>query len=136
MRGYNLGFGQAAFRFVLGAAVLSLWAGTAAPALSQSQSQTGTAPEAQAFTPPPRSIADITAILDSEKPNQAKVAAAQQSAAAQPPKRASDSDLQKVYPAHPKAADNLGRQQQAIADYTKAVELAARNQDAPTTMYG
>ncbi|MGA3306087.1 MAG: tetratricopeptide repeat protein, partial [Stellaceae bacterium] len=136
MRGYNLGFGQAAFRFVLGAAVLSLWAGTAAPALSQSQSQTGNAPEAQAFTPPPRSIADITAILDSEKPDPAKVAAAQQSAAAQPPAGASDADLQKFYSARAQAADNLGRQQQAIADYTKAVELAARNQDAPTTMYG
>src|ERR1700691_3200576 len=136
MRGYNLGFGQAAFRFVLGAAVLSLWAGTAAPALSQSQSQTGTAPEAQAFTPPPRSIADITAILDSEKPDPAQVAVSKQRADAQLPVGASDSDLQKFYSARGEAADNLGRQQQAIADYTKAVELAARNQDAPTTMYG
>ena len=71
----NLGFGQAAFRFVLVTAVLSLGAGAAAPALSQSNA--GNAPEAQAFTPPPRSIADITAILDSEKPDPAKVAAAQ-----------------------------------------------------------
>jgi CHAT domain-containing protein len=126
MQRNNLGFGQAAFRFVVGAAILGLGAWMAAPAWSQSNA--GNAPEAQAFTPPPRSIADITAILDSEKPDPVKVAAAQQSAAAQPPAGASDSDLQKFYSARAQAADNLGRQQQAIADYSKALELAGRNQ--------
>ena len=81
MRLKSFGFGRAAFRFVPAAALIfGAWA--AAPAWSQSPPQTGNAPEAQAFTPPPRSIADITAILDSEKPDPVKVAAAQQSAAA------------------------------------------------------
>jgi len=124
MRGKNLGFGRMTFRFVLGAAVLGFSAWAAAPALSQSA---GNAPEAQAFTPPPRSIADITAILDREKPDPAKVAAAQQRVAAQPPSGASDVELQKFYSTRADAANDLGRQQQAIADYTKAVELAERN---------
>ncbi|MGA2089623.1 MAG: CHAT domain-containing tetratricopeptide repeat protein [Stellaceae bacterium] len=111
---------------MLGAAMLGFGVWAAAPALSQSTA--GNAPEAQAFTPPPRSIADITAILDREKPDPAKVAEANKRADAQPPSGASDVELQKFYSDRAEAADNLGRSQQAIADYTKAVELAARNQ--------
>jgi hypothetical protein len=87
MRLKSLGFGRAAFRFVLAAAVSIFGAWAAAPALSQSNA--GNAPEAQAFTPPPRSIADITAILDSEKPDPAKIAARQATADATPPSNVS-----------------------------------------------
>ncbi|MGA2088734.1 MAG: tetratricopeptide repeat protein, partial [Stellaceae bacterium] len=125
MRGKSLGFGRTAFRFMLGAAMLGFGVWAAAPALSQSTA--GNAPEAQAFTPPPRSIADITAILDREKPDPAKIAEASKRADAQPPAGASDVELQKFYSTRADAANDLGRQQQAIADYTKAVELAERN---------
>jgi CHAT domain-containing protein/tetratricopeptide (TPR) repeat protein len=126
MRGKSLGFERLAPRIALGAALalsLPLW--DSSPVRAQAA---GNAPEAQAFTPPPRSIADITAILDREKPDPAKVAEQKSRADAQPPSGASDVDLQKFYSARADAAENLGRQQQAIADFTKAVELAERNQ--------
>src|SRR5208282_6007831 len=105
MQGKSLGFGQAALRAMLGAAVLSLGLWDSAPAWAQAAG--GNVPEAQAFTPPPRSIADITAILDRQKPDPAKVAEASKRADAQPPSGASDVDLQKFYSDRAQAADNL-----------------------------
>ena len=77
------GYGRIAALFV--AASLILGWGAAVRAQSAAN-----APEAHAFTPPPRSIADITAILDREKPDPAKIAEAKQRADAQPPSGASD----------------------------------------------
>ena len=45
------------------------------------------------FVAPPRTIADITAILDNEKPDAAKIKERQEEADAEPPKNASRSDL-------------------------------------------
>ena len=115
------GYGRIAALFV--AASLILGWGAAVRAQSAAN-----APEAHAFTPPPRSIADITAILDREKPDPAKIAEAKQRADAQPPSGASDVELQKFYSSRGEAADNLGRSQQAITDFGKAVDLAQRNQ--------
>ena len=67
------GYGRIAALFV--AASLILGWGAAVRAQSAAN-----APEAHAFTPPPRSIADITAILDREKPDPAKIAEAKQRA--------------------------------------------------------
>jgi len=86
-----------------------------------------TAPQAEAekFTPPPRSIADITAILDQEKPNPGKVAEQKAIADAVPPAGLGAIDLEQFYTKRGIAADVLGRGQQAAADLHKALDLAA-----------
>ena len=49
------------------------------------------------FVAPPRTIADITAILDSEKPNEAKIAERKANADATPPANASPAKLAQFY---------------------------------------
>ncbi|MGH7248106.1 MAG: hypothetical protein ACREH9_08380, partial [Pseudomonadota bacterium] len=57
----------------------------------------GAAPIKPAFVPPPRTSADITAILDSEKPDQAQIAARKAAADANPPSNASTAKLAQFY---------------------------------------
>ena len=79
---------------------------------------------APVFVPPPRSIADITAILDQEKPDPAKAAERQRIADGQPPPGATDIALAKFYMARAAAEELLGRFPQLIADLHKAIDLA------------
>ena len=65
----------------------------AAPTDDTEIAPAGAAPVATAFVAPPRSIADITAILDSEKPDAAKIAARQATADATPPSNVSTEKL-------------------------------------------
>jgi len=78
---------------------------------------------AQTFVPPPRSIADITAVLDSDKPDPTKLARYAAQADAQPPTGASGSTLAKFYRDRAVAASQVGRAEQWIADAKEALRL-------------
>ena len=88
-----------------------------------------TAP-AQTFVPPPRSISDITAVLDSEKPDPAKLARYLAQADAQVPAGASPAPLAEFYRDRSVAASQLGRIDQWIADAKEALKLADQVNDA------
>jgi CHAT domain-containing protein len=75
------------------------------------------------FEPPPRTIADITAILDKEKPDPAKRAAALAAADKEPPAGAAPFDLVDFYYQRGIAARQVGRNRQFIDDQKKALEL-------------
>ena len=76
------------------------------------------------FVAPPRSIADITAILDQEKPDPAKRAKLEAEAAAEPPADADRYKLKDFYYKRGQARASLGRLNEAVADSAKAVEYA------------
>jgi CHAT domain-containing protein len=74
------------------------------------------------FVAPPRSIADITAILDSEKPDPAKIEFIRAAADAAPPASASREQLARFYYDRGGARSALGRLGDAMADANKALE--------------
>src|ERR1043166_5471368 len=75
------------------------------------------------FVAPPRTIADITAILDSEKPDPARIAALKTAADASPPAGASGEKLARFYNERGNARSALGRLSDATADANKALEV-------------
>jgi CHAT domain-containing protein len=85
----------------------------------------GRPPEAVAqhvqFVAPPRTIADITAILDQERPDPAKRAKTEADAAAEPPAHAEATKLKEFYFRRGQARASVGRLKDAIADCEKAV---------------
>jgi len=89
----------------------------------------GGTPEAVAqraqFVAPPRTIADITAILDQEKPDPATRAKGEAFAAAEPPAHADPQKLKDFYFRRAQARASVGRLKDAIADSEKAVAKAA-----------
>ncbi|HLI21250.1 MAG TPA: hypothetical protein VKV32_09060, partial [Stellaceae bacterium] len=107
-------------RFLLVALILAM---TYQRALAQAQAPA-------TFVAPPRSIDDITAILDQQKPDPAKVTALTQKADAQEPSSLSDKDRVQFYADRGDAAILLGRDQQALADMQKALDLVSA-QKAP-----
>ncbi len=82
------------------------------------------------FVAPPRTIADITAILDSEKPDPAKIAKLQAEAEAPVPGKASRPELAKFYYQRGNARARLGQLSGALADADKALESARGAVDA------
>jgi CHAT domain-containing protein len=111
------GFVRVLRRGALGAAALGL-CGLAGVSSARA------ADAAPVFVPPPRSIADITAILDQEKPDPAKVAERKRIADAAPPSALGDVALAKFYMDRGAAAGLLGRFPQLVADLHQAVDLA------------
>jgi CHAT domain-containing protein len=77
-----------------------------------------------AFVAPPRTIADITAILDQEKPNRAVIAKANANADALPPEDLSPSKLAQFYFDRARARSQLMRNRESLADVQKALEVA------------
>jgi CHAT domain-containing protein len=75
-----------------------------------------------AFVAPPRTIADITAVLDSEKPDPAKIEVIRAAADAAPPAGASREKLARFYYDRGNARAALGRLSDATADANKALE--------------
>jgi CHAT domain-containing protein len=71
---------------------------------------------------PPRTIADVTAILDAEKPDSKKIAELQSQADGAPPKNVSRSDLAQFYYDRGNARAQLGRVSDALSDAKAAVE--------------
>ena len=74
-----------------------------------------------AFVAPPRTIADVTAILDSEKPNEAKIAERKANADATPPVNASPGKLAQFYYDRGAARALLARNKDALADGLQAL---------------
>ena len=75
------------------------------------------------FVPPPRSVADITAILDQEKPDPNKAARLRAEADAKPPATSDRATLAKFHYGRCTARGTLGDLRAAIADCQKAVDL-------------
>lgn len=82
---------------------------------------------------PPRGIGDITAVLDKEKPEAARLAKWQAQAAAQPPKAKSPSKLAQFYYDRGYALAFLGRDREALADGLMALEIGKGRIDAHQT---
>jgi len=78
---------------------------------------------AASFVAPPRTIADITAILDSEKPNAAKIAELKAEADAAPTDKESKAELAQFYFDRANARAQLGRLAGTLADADKAIEV-------------
>ena len=76
------------------------------------------------FVAPPRSITDITAILDAEKPDPQLIAKLTGAADAMPPKDNDRLTLAKFYYERGNARKQLGRMREALDDGQKAVEAA------------
>lgn len=79
------------------------------------------------FLPPPRSIADITAILDSEKPDPATLARMKSAADAEPADGLSQESLAHFYYARSEARGILGRSLDALTDSRHALTLAQQD---------
>ncbi len=101
-------------------------AGKAAPA-SAPKADTGAPVDASlapaVFVAPPRTIADITAILDQEKPDSAKIAKAKAAADATLPAGSSAAKLTQFYYDRGNARSFLARNQEALDDGKKALEV-------------
>ncbi|HEY1503185.1 MAG TPA: CHAT domain-containing protein [Stellaceae bacterium] len=109
--------GSVLWRKAGGGFVAALIAVTPLPVQAQS-------PATPNFVPPPRSIADITAILDQEKPDPAKIAKTTAAADAQSPAGIDDRGVIDFLVKRGDAAAALGRSQQALTDLRKAVEVS------------
>lgn len=80
----------------------------------------------QASAVPPRSIADITAILEQQKPDPAVFAERQRAAREEPPAGASGSALAEFLTRRASTRSDLGLLAEAIGDAQRALEVAER----------
>jgi len=102
-------------------------AGTPAPAAPKEDAAAvpaGAVPLPTTFVAPPRTIADITAILDSEKPDAAKIAARKVAADAAPPHNGPAEKLAQFYYDRGTARALLARNKDALADGLQALAIA------------
>ncbi|MEJ2436222.1 MAG: hypothetical protein P8Y53_24915, partial [Pseudolabrys sp.] len=76
------------------------------------------------YVAPPRTISDITAILDGEKPDAGKIAMRKAKADAEPPAHASHVQIARFYYGRAGARAKLGRLRDALDDSTKALQAA------------
>lgn len=81
------------------------------------------------FVPPPRSIADITAILDQEKPDPGKIAQQTAAADATPKPGLDDAGMIDFLVRRGAAETDIGRDAAALADLRAAVEMAGQRHD-------
>src|SRR5262249_50882928 len=87
--------------------------------------------ETPSFVAPPRTIADITAILEQEKPDPQRFAKLQADASAQPPAGADRQAVARFLYGRADARSTLGRVGDAIGDLEVALEYArAEHMDA------
>jgi CHAT domain-containing protein/tetratricopeptide (TPR) repeat protein len=106
------------------------------PAVSLEQAKQITAQfQGKGFTPPPRTIADITAILDQQKPDPAKAEATRKAADAEVPAGLQGLALAKFYFDRGTAAGDIGRINQRVDDIRKAVEIARPTRNIALGMY-
>jgi CHAT domain-containing protein/tetratricopeptide (TPR) repeat protein len=83
-----------------------------------------------AFVAPPRTITDITAILDGEKPDAEKIDKLRADAIAEVPAKASREELARFYYKRGQARAQLGQLRDATVDAEKALETARGAVDA------
>ena len=84
------------------------------------------------FVAPPRTISDITAVLDQDKPDPKVAARLRAEADAEPKAGIAGGELAKFHYARCQARGALGEFRNAVADCEKAVELAQRSLDQRT----
>ncbi|MBV9982113.1 MAG: CHAT domain-containing protein [Bradyrhizobium sp.] len=84
----------------------------------------GAAPAA-GFVAPPRTISDVTAILDNEKPDLKTIEALKDDANAAPSGKESRADLAQFYFDRANARAQLGRLADSITDINKAIDVGA-----------
>jgi CHAT domain-containing protein len=101
----------------------------AAPKEDTAGPPAGAAPVPTAFVAPPRTIADITAILDSEKPDAAKIAKREAIAGATPPSNVPAAKLADFYYDRAAARALLARNKDALADGLQALDIAKNGLD-------
>ncbi len=104
-------------------------AGAPAPAAPKADTPAlpaGAAPVQPTFVAPPRAISDITAILDSEKPDEAKIAKRKAEADAALPSNLSGSTLAQFYYDRGNARALLARNKDALADGLQALAVAEK----------
>lgn len=94
------------------------------PAVAQTAAPTTTAPVAPALAAPPRSIADIVAILDQEKPDPAKRTQLIAQAETVEPAGLDERKRSQFLWGRAQALLQLGRAEAALADATEAARLA------------
>jgi tetratricopeptide (TPR) repeat protein len=82
------------------------------------------------FVAPPRTINDITAILDGEKPDPAKLRKLKAEAEEAAPRGGSPTDLARFYYRRGTARASLGQLKESIADAELATSLARKSGDA------
>jgi CHAT domain-containing protein len=106
-------------------------AGVAAPAAPKDASAAPDAPLEirTSFVAPPRTIADITAILDSEKPDEAQIAKRKATADAAPAKGLSGPNLAQFLFDRAAARALLARNKDALADGLQALDIAKHGMD-------
>ena len=108
-------------------------AGKAAP--SAPKTDTGAPKDAVAiravFVAPPRTIADITDILDKERPDSAKLAKLKDDADKAPPQGVAATTLAQFYYDRGNARALLARNKEALADGLKALETGKRRHSLP-----
>ncbi|HEX4409208.1 MAG TPA: CHAT domain-containing protein [Xanthobacteraceae bacterium] len=104
-------------------------AGTPAPAAPKEDAISAQSPTEiqRTFVAPPRTIADIAAILDSEKPDPAKIAKRKADAEASPPGGGSTTTQAEFYLARGNARALLARNKDALADGLQALSIAGHS---------
>ncbi|HTO59893.1 MAG TPA: CHAT domain-containing tetratricopeptide repeat protein [Bradyrhizobium sp.] len=95
----------------------------ALPTEASPKPQAGAAPAG--FVAPPRTISDVTAILDNEKPDLKTIEALKDDANAEPTGKESRADLAQFYFDRANARAQLGRLADSITDINKAIEVGA-----------
>jgi tetratricopeptide (TPR) repeat protein len=95
----------------------------AAPVVRETASKDAAVAAPAGFVAPPRTIADITAILEQEKPDPAKIAKLRADADAAPPKGGSPAALSQFYYDRGNARAVLGKTREALADGEKALAV-------------
>ena len=97
---------------------------TGTPSLSLDEAKKVTASFEGGFVPPPRTITDITGILDQQKRKDLEtLGKLRLEADKKPPVAGNNAELAMFYYKRGETADHLGRGHQALADYQKAAEL-------------
>jgi CHAT domain-containing protein len=86
--------------------------------------------------PPPRSVADVLAVLDQYKPDPEKVNRLKAEVAKPPPQTTDKVDLLNFYMARADAAGQLGMVTQQLADLRKARELISSGDPQLWSIYG
>ena len=123
------------FRSLRGAGSVSYaaCAGTQPAVAPAAQAPVAAGPVAAApVEPPPRTIADITALLSQYKPDPAKAAQMRAQAAAEPSANAGPRDLVEFFSRRAAARESLGLIAPMLEDRRKLVELTAGQGEAPS----